>query len=141
MPTQKEHHMLKKLTFTASTLVFVGAAFAQTAVSATTPVAKPAVPPVIDARQAHQEQRIEQGLQSGRLTQAEATRLQKGEAHIDSAQARARADGKVTLQERHRLDKMTDRESVAIRRQKHDRQNDRNHDGQPDRHQGGQHKS
>lgn len=134
--------MLKTLVFTASALVFAGAAFAQTAVPATVPVVKPAVPPVvIDARQAHQEQRIAQGLQSGRLTAVEAARLQKGGAHIDSAQVRARADGEVTRQERHRLDKMTDRESTAIRRQKHDRQNDRNHDGQRDHREGGHHKS
>lgn len=131
--------MRKTLVLTVSTLIFAGTAFAQTVESAA-PVPKPAVRP-IDARQAHQEQRIEQGLQSGRLTAAEAARLQKGETLIDHAQAQARADGTVTRQERHRLDKMTDRESVAIRRQKHDRQNDRNHDGKPDRHQGGQHKS
>ena len=132
--------MRKTLVLTVSTLIFAGTAFAQTVESAA-PVPKPAVRPVIDARQAHQEQRIEQGLQSGRLTAAEAARLQKGETFIDHAQAQARADGTVTRQERHRLDKMTDRESVAIRRQKHDRQQDRNHDGQPDHRPGGQHKS
>lgn len=133
--------MRTKLAFTVSTLFFVGAAFAQATVITPAPSPKPAVRPVIDVRQAHQEQRIAQGVQSGRLTPAEAARLQKGEAHIDSAQARARADGSVSPQERHRLETMTDRESHAIRREKHDRQFDRNHDGQRDHRQGGHNKS
>lgn len=123
--------MRKTLTLAVCALIYAGAASAQTNPQAPFSAAKSAAPLTIDARQANQEKRIEQGLQSGRLTQAEAARLQKGEAQIDNAQMRAKEDGKVTLKERHRLDQMADRESHAIRRQKHDRQHDRNHDGQP----------
>jgi hypothetical protein len=121
--------MLKKIALSATALVFVGAAFAQ----AQTPVPKPG----IDARQAIQEQRINQGVQSGRLTEAEAARLQKGEARIDAAQARAAADGKVTNNEKRHLEKMANKEDREIYKQKHDRQNDRDHDGKRDHHEGG----
>lgn len=126
--------MLKKLALTATTLAFAGAAFAQAPAPA--PVAKPS----IDARQANQEQRIQQGVQSGTLTSKEAARLEKGESRIDAAQARAAADGKVTKNEKRHLEKMTNREDREIHKQKHDRQNDANHDGKRDHRQGGHNK-
>lgn len=126
--------MRKKLALIATSLVIVGAAWAQS------PVPAPSPKPSIDARQAQQEQRIQQGLQSGRLTPAEAARLQKGEARIDAAQARAQTDGKLTKREQSHLDNMTQREDHAIYKQKHDRQNDRNHDGQRDHRRGGHQK-
>lgn len=128
--------MLKKLSLTATALIFVGATYAQAPAPTPAPLPKPG----IDARQANQEQRISQGVQSGRLTEAEAARLQKGEARIDAAQARAAADGKVTKQEQRHLEKMTNREDHAVYKQKHDRQNDRNHDGQRDHREGGHQK-
>ncbi|MDT8992333.1 hypothetical protein RQP54_15785 [Curvibacter sp. APW13] len=125
--------MLKKLVFTASTLLMVGATFAQAPAPTPAPVPKPS----IDTRQATQEQRIQQGVQSGSLTTKEAARLEKGESRIDTAQNRAAADGKVTKNEQRHLEKMTNQESKAIYKQKHDRQNDRDHDGMRDRHEGG----
>src|SRR6185369_4632383 len=64
----------------------------------------------IDQRQDYQQNRIEQGIQSGQITRSEAYRLEQGERAIDRAQARARADCVVTQQERARIDRMTDRE-------------------------------
>ena len=76
----------------------------------------------IDQRQDYQQNRIEQGIQSGQITRSEAYRLEQGERAIERAQARARADGVVTQQERNRIDHMTDRQGQQIYRQSHDSQ-------------------
>ena len=102
----------------------------------------------IDQRQDYQQNRIEQGIQSGQITRSEAYRLEQGERAIDRAQARARADGVVTQQERNRIERMTDREGREIYRQSHDSQQawdrgqswghtDGRHDGWRDRTYGG----
>jgi hypothetical protein len=110
-----------------------GAAFAQTAAA----VQKdPLATPRIDRREVNQEKRIQQGVASGQLTPREAQRLEKGEQRIDNAEARAKADGKVTAQERTHLTRMQNKENRAIHAEKHDRQRDMNHDGQRD-HKGG----
>jgi uncharacterized membrane protein YebE (DUF533 family) len=90
-------------------LLFGGSAYAQSMYS-------------IDQRQDYQQNRIEQGIRSGQITQSEAYRLEQGERAIDRAQARARADGVVTQQERNRIDRMTDRQGQQIYRQSHDSQ-------------------
>jgi len=113
---------------TALVLTAGGAAFAQ----APTPPKDPLATPRIDAREANQEKRIQQGVASGQLTPKEANRLQKGEARIEGAEARAKADGVVTGKERKHLEKMENRESREIAREKHDQQRDMNHDGQRD---------
>jgi uncharacterized membrane protein YebE (DUF533 family) len=76
----------------------------------------------IDQRQVNQDRRIEQGEQSGSLTQHETKRLEKGEAHINNMEAKAEADGKVTKKEHHRIEKAENKESHAIHHQKHDAQ-------------------
>ena len=76
----------------------------------------------IDQRQDYQQDRIERGIRDGQITRSEAYRLEQGERSIDRAQARARADGVVTPQERARIDHMTDREGREIYQQSHDRQ-------------------
>ena len=76
----------------------------------------------IDQRQDYQQDRIEHGIRDGQITRSEARRLEQGERAIDRAQARARADGVVTQQERARIDRMTDREGREIYQQSHDRQ-------------------
>ena len=94
--------------------------------------------PKFDQRQANQERRIQQGEQSGSLTQREAERLNKGQDHLQTVEQKAKADGTVTRQERARLQHAEDKQSVRIYRQKHDRQHDYNHNGKPDRpHRGG----
>lgn len=89
--------------------------------------------PGIDQRQLNQERRIEQGVASGSLTQREANRLERGQQRIDNMEARAKADGVVTRQERARLQHAENVQSREIYREKHDRQHDFNHDGRVDR--------
>ena len=79
----------------------------------------------INARERHQQQRINQGIRSGELTRREARRLEAGEARIRTDVRFARADGTVTPRERARLQRELNRESRSIYRQKHDGQ-DRN---------------
>ena len=89
--------------------------------------------PRVDQRQANQEQRIDQGVASGSLTQREASRLDRGQQHVNNMENRAKSDGVVTRGERARLHNAQDRQSARIYRQKHDRQHDYNHNGRVDR--------
>ena len=89
--------------------------------------------PRVDQRQANQEQRIDQGVASGSLTQREASRLDRGQQHVNNMENRAKSDGVVTRGERARLHNAQDRQSARIYRQKHDRQHDYNHHGRVDR--------
>ena len=73
-------------------------------------------------RNINQQNRIEQGVQSGSLTTREAGRLERGEAHDSRLQARAGADGQVSAKEQRRVQKSEKRESQRIRREKHDAQ-------------------
>jgi hypothetical protein len=81
-----------------------------------------AATPRVDTRQAHQQARIHRGVSSGALTPREQHRLQHQQQHIARAEAHAKADGRVTAQERQRLTQLQDRASRDIRRQKHDDQ-------------------
>jgi len=76
----------------------------------------------VDRRQRRQQARIRQGVRSGELTRGEARRLERGEARIARREARARRDGNFTRRERGRIQRQLNRESRAIYRQKHDRQ-------------------
>lgn len=89
--------------------------------------------PVVDQRQTNQERRIEQGTQSGALTEREAARLEHGQDRVQRMEDKAKADGKVTRAERVRLHEAQDAQSARIYSQKHDRQHDFNHDGRVDR--------
>lgn len=75
----------------------------------------------IDTRQARQEQRIERGLARGELTRGEARSLQHGQRQIARAEARAKADGRVSRDEMRSLVAMLDRADEQIRRLRHDR--------------------
>lgn len=86
-----------------------------------------------DQRQANQEARIQQGVQSGSLTPNEAARLERGQENLQRREDRAKADGKVTARERAQLQRAEDRQSRRIYREKHDRQHDYNHNGRVDR--------
>jgi len=76
--------------------------------------------PRVDARQAHQQARIADGLADGSLTRPEARRLQRQQHQIHRAERHAKADGVVTGQERHRLARLQDHASRSIHRLKHD---------------------
>lgn len=73
-------------------------------------------------RNINQQQRIEQGLQSGQLNTREAARLEKGEARIENMESRALRDGRVTQNEARHIDQAQDRLSRDIYREKHDMQ-------------------
>jgi hypothetical protein len=99
---------------TAAALVLASAlAAAQTPPTAT---------PGVDARQAKQEQRIEQGVASGTLTARETRRLEREQTRIAKAETQAKADGTVTAKERRHLHKAQDAASRDIKHQKHDAQ-------------------
>ncbi len=87
--------------------------------------AQAAETPVLDQRQENQAQRIEQGVTSGQLNQREAARLERAGERLEANEAKAKADGKVTARERHRLQREADANSARIYRQKHDRQHAR----------------
>ncbi len=95
--------------------------------------------PVVDQRQANQEARIQQGSQSGALTQKETAKLEKGQTHVQNVENKATADGTVTKKEAGRIEHAQDQQSKKIYREKHDRQHDYNHDGKNDRRQRKQH--
>lgn len=90
--------------------------------AAALPVAAQTATPRVDARQASQEARIQQGAQSGALTNKEAARLERGQDKVQAMESRAKADGKVTPRERARLAKEQNKQSKKIAKQKHDKQ-------------------
>lgn len=120
--------LLNKI-FAAFLLAMPLAVLAQTAPAPKNPL----VTPGIDTRQANQEQRIQQGVQSGSLTQQEAARMEKGQARVQNMEDKARADGKVTAKERERIQQAQGDQSRRVAHQKHDRQHDLNHNGKVDR--------
>ena len=73
-------------------------------------------------RNINQQQRIEQGVQSGSLTTREAGKLERGQARVNRAEARAGADGHVGPNEQRRIQKAENRQSKRIYREKHDAQ-------------------
>ena len=78
--------------------------------------------PRVDARQAEQQKRIEQGAATGALTPKETQRLEREQAGITKAESKAKADGTVTAHERKRLNHMQNAASKDIKHQKHDAQ-------------------
>ena len=92
------------------TLSLAMPAFAQTAT------------PKLDQREANQQRRIDQGVNSGQLTGKEAARLEKRADRLNAAEAKAKSDGVVTKAERARLEREANRNSRVIAREKHDRQ-------------------
>lgn len=87
-------------------------AFAQTSAAATQ----------MTTRNLKQQNRIEQGLQSGALNTREAGRLERQEARVNQMEARALRDGTVSAQEQSRINAAQNQVSRDIRREKHDAQ-------------------
>jgi len=75
-----------------------------------------------DNRQTKQSARIQQGVESGELNKREARRLNRNQKKIQRTENRMEADGEVTGAEKAKLERMQDRASKRIYRQKHDRQ-------------------
>lgn len=106
---------MKKMLLAVSgmTMLMTGMAFAQ------------AETPVIDQRQANQEQRIDQGIASGQLNQREANRLEREQNRVNRMEDRVKADSVVTDKEKARIGAAQNRASRHIAREKHDRQGKR----------------
>lgn len=85
------------------------------------PLAAAADTPNIDQRQINQQNRIDQGVQTGSLTPAEAARLERGQARIQNMEDQAKADGVVTPGERQRIQKAQNAQSRQIAKNKHNR--------------------
>jgi hypothetical protein len=81
--------------------------------------AGPRTDEVVD-RDVNQQERIEQGLQSGELNTREAGRLERQESRIDRTEARDLKDGKLSPAEQARINQMQNRTSRNIYREKHD---------------------
>ena len=103
--------MKKSLVFAALAVLVSGSVLAGT--------------PRHDARQVHQRERIQHGVQNSELTMRETRRLAAGQVHVNRVERRAKADGVVTARERAHLRHETNQQSRRIHRQKHDAQ-DRN---------------
>jgi hypothetical protein len=72
-------------------------------------------------RNINQQNRIEQGIQSGQLTNKEASQLERGQAKVDRAEARAGADGHVNAREQARIQNRENNQSQKIYREKHNK--------------------
>ncbi|MBI3528882.1 MAG: hypothetical protein HY067_13050 [Betaproteobacteria bacterium] len=70
-------------------------------------------------RNANQEQRIENGVKNGSLTNREAANLERGQARVDRKEASAAADGHVGVGEQRRVQSAENRQSRRIHREKH----------------------
>lgn len=72
-------------------------------------------------RNVNQQARIQAGLKDGSLTTREAARLERGQARVERHQARAGIDGHVGAGEQVRIQRGENRQSGAIRHERHDR--------------------
>jgi len=70
-------------------------------------------------RNINQQRRIEQGVQSGALTNKEVAPLEQGQARIARKEARAGADGHVSAGEQARIQHAENHQSKNIYREKH----------------------
>jgi len=75
--------------------------------------------PNFTQRDINQQERIEQGLQSGQLSTREAGNLEREQSKIDKMEAHALKDGTVSASERARINAAQDKESRDIARDKH----------------------
>jgi hypothetical protein len=101
------------------TLALAGLGFA----AATLPVAANAAPwQTINQRQANLHQRIDQGIRSGALNRAEGVRVKaeyRGLVRLETQYRRS--GGRLTVGERHNLDRRYDKLSQRVKFEKHDR--------------------
>ncbi len=74
-------------------------------------------------RNINQQTRVEQGVQSGQLTNKEVSKLERGQARVNRSEARAGADGHVGAHEQNRIQRRENVQSERIYNKKHnDRQ-------------------
>ncbi|HTO43470.1 MAG TPA: hypothetical protein VML56_05290 [Burkholderiales bacterium] len=70
-------------------------------------------------RNVNQQQRIEQGVQSGQLTNREVGNLEKGQSNVSRKEARAGANGHVGASEQQHIQAAENHQSRKIHREKH----------------------
>ena len=70
-------------------------------------------------RNVNQQERVEQGLQSGQLSTKEAGQLERGQQHVDHLEAKDLRNGSISPQEQARLNTAENRQSAAIYADKH----------------------
>jgi hypothetical protein len=70
-------------------------------------------------RNVNQQERIEQGLQSGQLSTKEAGQLERGQQNIDRVESKDLKNGSISPAEQSRLNAMENRQSNAIYADKH----------------------
>lgn len=102
--------------------ITIAATLIAASISIPVAAADPNATPGIDRRQDNQQRRIDHGIESGRLTEREANRLQYRQDKIQGDVDLAKSDGTVTRAERRQLHRELNRSSGAIARQKHDAQ-------------------
>lgn len=73
-------------------------------------------------RNVNQQERIEQGIENGSVTNKELSNLERGQARVDRKEARAGADGHVSAQEQEHVQAAEHRQSRRIHRLKHNEQ-------------------
>ncbi|NKI94470.1 hypothetical protein [Rhizobacter sp. SG703] len=73
-------------------------------------------------RNINQQKRVEAGVQNGSLTNREAAKLERGQAHVDRKEAAAARDGHVGAAEERGIQRSENRQSRKIHRQKTDAQ-------------------
>ena len=107
-----------------ATAIAIGLGFATGAIAQTVPATstRPHNAASETGRDVDQQQRIEQGLQSGQLSSGEARKLEAGEARIDKTEQRDLRNGSLSASERAQIQREQNRESAAIHNQKHDAQ-------------------
>jgi len=70
-------------------------------------------------RDINQQQRINNGVRDGSLTNHEAAGLERGQSHVDAREARAGANGHVSAGEQRRIARADNRQSARIYNKKH----------------------
>lgn len=76
----------------------------------------------IDARQARQQSRIQQGVRSGEINRWEYLRLEREQARIAAMERRAKADGRVDRHEAEQIRRAQNEASRHIYQESHDSQ-------------------
>jgi hypothetical protein len=76
----------------------------------------------INQRERHQQRRIADGVRGRELTERETRKLEREQAKIHGAEAKAKEDGEFTAKERAKIQKRQDRASQHIYKEKHDKQ-------------------
>lgn len=71
-------------------------------------------------RDVNQQQRINNGVRDGSLTNRQAARLERGQSHVDAREARAGADGHIGAREQRNIQRADNRQSKRIYHKRHD---------------------